>query len=141
MQTKDFQAAKRKVPGPIMALIRTAGPFSYRDYPRKRKMASFRLGTTRPGLCREQAGSERESEEEWIGHQSIVEKVRLRHRSNFFRRADALVRELRGGPRHQPVLQCGGFTGSLLGGGLATSGVYAYRARFRMHPLFEFFDN
>jgi hypothetical protein len=62
MQTKDSQAAKRKVLGPIMALFRTAGPFSCRPYPPKRKMASFRLGTTRPGLCREQAGSERESD-------------------------------------------------------------------------------
>ena len=72
MQTKGSKAAKRKVPGPIMALIRTAGPFSCQSYPPKREIASFRLGTTRPGLCREQAGSERESEKEWIGQQSCA---------------------------------------------------------------------
>ena len=74
MQIKDFRAAKRKVPGSIMALIRTAGPFSCRAYPPKRKMASFRLGTTRPGLCREQAGSERESEKSGLGT-SLVQSL------------------------------------------------------------------
>ena len=74
MQTKDSQAAKRKVPGPIMALIRTAGPFSCQAYPPKCKIASFRLGTTRPGLCREQAGSERESEKSGLGT-SLVQSL------------------------------------------------------------------
>ena len=44
---------------------------------------------------------------------NFVEKVRFCQRTNFLRRADALVRELRGGPPHQSDFQCVGFAGSL----------------------------
>jgi len=37
----------------------------------------------------------------------IVEKVRFRRRTNFFRRADALVRELRGGTPSPRFRMCG----------------------------------